>query len=584
MATCSSYSMAYQRDYIAEKDNFDINFYKVRLNSSSRTLLHSSPIVDVIGLIAIDKFDEWKRLGGVLESMEVKDSNGWIVTGRMTIDDLRTIKAQSGFEKLEVSPDLTLMLSNTIKSVGLEPHIDRSSHLTGRGVIVGIIDLGCDFNHSSFKIDGRTRILSIWSQSLVEGGYFSRDQINEALQASDPYLRLGYGNFLEKGAHGTHVMDIAAGNSGMAPNADIIFVDLCKNVIDSSPDLTAKRVMQAAGYIFNEATARGQPCVINISGGLSRGAHDGTYPVERWFDNLVEEKNDRAIVLAVGNSYGHRAHYSGKIKSAVSSSSPVSPSSSSASVEQGQLAELTWNLAMNSIDILGIWYSFEDQFDLQILNLEDGQLSPKISHGQTYSFKGGLVAHHQDKFNGDNLIEILCDNKIMQIPRLKIILHGKVIKHGSFHAWIEGNSQFDDSDPSYTISSIATGKHAIAVGAYDACHPNHPVLVSCSSGPTRDERKTPSISAHGSYVTAAESKGTNIKMSGTSMAAPVVTGLIAGIFELARRHGKSLSIDQIRKAVEICSVPPPSTDTRYGAGKVFWNMENLSAFLTALPE
>jgi len=63
---------------------------------------------------------------------------------------------------------------------------------------------------------------------------FSRDEINDALNADDPYLALGYHPGISdtgSGSHGTHTMDIAAGNgrvgvASAASQADLMFVHL----------------------------------------------------------------------------------------------------------------------------------------------------------------------------------------------------------------------------------------------------------------------------------------------------------------------------------------------------------------------
>ena len=72
--------------------------------------------------------------------------------------------------------------------------------LTGRGVIVGMIDTGIDYLNKEFiREDGTSRIIKIWDQSIqtnkVEGFYigteYKNEDLNRAIQASksgeDPY-------------------------------------------------------------------------------------------------------------------------------------------------------------------------------------------------------------------------------------------------------------------------------------------------------------------------------------------------------------------------------------------------------------
>ena len=46
--------------------------------------------------------------------------------------------------------------------------LDRSDRVTGRGVIVAVLDWGCDFAHPNFcNEDGSTRLLALWDQSAA---------------------------------------------------------------------------------------------------------------------------------------------------------------------------------------------------------------------------------------------------------------------------------------------------------------------------------------------------------------------------------------------------------------------------------
>ena len=96
----------------------------------------------------------------------------------------------------------------------------------GRGCIVAALDFGLDFAHPNFlNPDGTTRLVSFWHQGATYdpahpnrygyGRVFSREEINAALRASDPYQALGYHPAISdtgNGSHGTHTLDIAAGN------------------------------------------------------------------------------------------------------------------------------------------------------------------------------------------------------------------------------------------------------------------------------------------------------------------------------------------------------------------------------------
>ncbi|WP_051685526.1 S8 family serine peptidase [Clostridium sp. KNHs205] len=87
-------------------------------------------------------------------------------------------------------------------------------NLFGTGVIVAVIDSGIDYAHPDFRNpDGSTRILELWDQT-IEGappeGYaigtlYTREKINEALNAPDQAARLAIVPSVDLSGHGTHV-------------------------------------------------------------------------------------------------------------------------------------------------------------------------------------------------------------------------------------------------------------------------------------------------------------------------------------------------------------------------------------------
>ena len=94
--------------------------------------------------------------------------------------------------------------------------------LLGKGVLLGIVDSGIDYENPDFRnADGTTRIAALWDQTVETGlppaGYnvgteFTSQQINAALQTAGHEERFRLVPSRDISGHGTAVAGIAAGN------------------------------------------------------------------------------------------------------------------------------------------------------------------------------------------------------------------------------------------------------------------------------------------------------------------------------------------------------------------------------------
>ena len=92
---------------------------------------------------------------------------------------------------------------------------------------------------------------------------------------------------------------IAAGNNGVAPDANLIVVQLDLDMYELT-----QAVLLATNYIYKKADEYGLPCVINASVGTAYDIqHDGTDFLSEAIDSLFNDKPGRAFVCSAGN-YG----------------------------------------------------------------------------------------------------------------------------------------------------------------------------------------------------------------------------------------------------------------------------------------
>lgn len=513
--------------------------------------------------------------------LQIVTTAGDVVTGTVDVSDIQTVRSNPNIRSLKGASPLAPALKISVPEIRGEQTLitaelpPGSSAINGAGVIIGIVDAGCDFAHPNFRNeDGTTRLLYLWDQTRTQdaqhapapfgfGTEYDSNAINAALQSPDPYSRYNPG----AEAHGTHVMDIAAGNgrvggSGVAPQADLIFVHSYSNDVAQSDNLgNSRRLLDAVAYIFAKARSLQKPAVVNLSVGTNGGPHDGSSLVEQGIDNLLDERN-RAVVIAASNTWEEKIHACGLI-----------PADGSRS--------LRWELPFGdqTDNEVEIWYSGGAEFRLTLIDPDGDQVGP-FPLGTTNLIKSngvqlGVVFHRRDDPNNhDNQIDILFTP---QLPAgwWSIVLENISGNPAEFHAWIErddnGSSRFSDadSDPGCTISSIACGRKTIVVGSYDATN-NAAISGFSAEGPTRDRRQKPEVSAPGEGVIAAESlTGSIVAKSGTSMAAPHVAGLIALLMQAA---SQPLTIADIRQIVLSFArrTPPVGHDweSRYGDGRI----------------
>ena len=472
--------------------------------------------------------------------------------------------------------------------------------VSGAGVVVGLVDWGLDVDHPSFRQpDGQTRVLALWDQRDGEGrppspyGYgrvHSRRKIDAALRSGRPYEALGYhpGDAdAGGGSHGTHVADIAAGSAGaagpggVAPGAWLAFVHLADRGTGGLATLgDSVRLLEAVDFIRRVAGER--PWVVNISVGRHGGPHDGRTLIELAFDELLSAAPGRFIVQSAGNYYRRRAHATGLL----------------APGETGTLTFRT-NREDTSRNELEIWYPGTDELTVR-LTPPGAPAGPWVPLGAQSAVTAGgsavgrLYHRARDPNNHDHHVDAFLDPSA-PFGVWTVSLRAVRVTSGRFHAWLERDDQCprcqarftrDCSSAASTIGTIANGRVPLVVGAYDAHDPAAPVAPFSSSGPTRDNRDKPDLLAPGVDVVAAQSAppgstaspGLLVRKSGTSMAAPHVTGAVALCLQAT---GGRLDARQIRALVLGTTGPGASSTARTGVG--YLDLRRLVAAVTRHP-
>lgn len=428
---------------------------------------------------------------------------------------------------------------------------------TGAGVVVGVVDTGIDWQHLDFINDGAntSRILGLWDQTITShtngafpsgysyGAEYTNANITAKLQGGGNAI-----NSADVDGHGTHVASIAAGDgtstngaipagtfAGLAPSADLV-------VVKTTFDLTD--IVDGMNYIVAKAAAAGKRAVINLSLGVPFGPHDGSSAFEQ---GVAAVAASTPVVVAMGNDQANSPH-------------------AKATVGAGGSAGFTAavNGAPTDVD-LEFWHPGGDGYTAVVtLNGVGGSVSAMAGNTVTGAVLGGHTIDLDNgtttSSNGHKLIYvwvrrgagITTASISVTVTRTASGGTGRVDGYLDPSQLVSFTSNVDATG---TLGEPAAAPGVFSVGSYaskkfwtsidttiynfstqstlgDASH-------FSARGPTRDGRQAPELSAPGDVIGAALSSAsapgqpatlTDARhriLRGTSMASPVVTGVLA---------------------------------------------------------
>lgn len=269
------------------------------MDAQSGSMLKSADVTDrsvdaFVHLNDASAVDAITALGGTVQSVVSSD----LVTATIPLSALTRVAALDGVRYVQAGSEVRLLMDNARKDCFVDDCQAGTADFgayTGKGVVVGIVDNGFQYDHVDFKTsDGTSRVKRVWDQNSSGGnspkayGYGTEYTNYEEMASARYDMASQY--------HATHVSGIAAGSDkstpyyGVAPDADLVFVSF-KNATSN--------IVDGIKYVFDYAESVGKPCVVNISLGSHMGPHDGTSSVDRSFAELVGP--GRIIVGACGN-------------------------------------------------------------------------------------------------------------------------------------------------------------------------------------------------------------------------------------------------------------------------------------------
>lgn len=240
---------------------------------------------------------------------------GDIHIAMIPLSSIDRLAAQPAVSRIEARRSCHLLMDTTALCVNALP-VYEGNHLqqayTGRGVVMGVMDIGFDLTHPNFYSADLSdyRIRRFWDQlDLARNDTLP---VGSDYDGADAILAYAHSRDGLDQTHGTHTLGIAAGSGydspyrGMAFESDICLVANATTediaLIDSTELYKYTSATDALGfkYIFDYAQSVGQPCVISFSEGGPQGFSDE----ERLFYEVLDSLTGpgRILVAAAGNS------------------------------------------------------------------------------------------------------------------------------------------------------------------------------------------------------------------------------------------------------------------------------------------
>jgi len=454
-----------------------------------------------------------------------------------------------------------------------------SLNLMGQGILVGFVDTGIDYSHPAFiGSDGRTRILSIWDQTVQNpgeeehtpeffdyGAEYTMEDINRALESDNP---LEIVPSRDEEGHGTFLAGAACGNdmpesnfSGVAPLASICMVK-CKEakqnlrnyyfINSGNPCYAENDIMLAVRYLSLQATKYNMPLVICIGLGTNQGGHSSGGILGEMLQNYGAYRGT-VVVTAVGNEANSSHHFQ------------------SNAVNKGESLEVEINVGENEYGfMLELWTDATELYSVGLIS-PDGEYSGKtparLGEQRRVSFLfAGTVVYIEYLLlsfeNGDECIRIRFENPTSGIWKVRVF--NELGNSRRFDMWlpmrnfIGEQTYFLRANPDTTICDPGNNGGVITTAFYNSL--TRGIAAESGRGFTRDNGIKPDFAAPGINIYGPIPFAGNYPLnegerrerarfdfqSGSSQAAAIATGAVALLAEWAFIRENDISMDTVK--------------------------------------
>lgn len=595
------------KNKISEPENYNQILKKFPINS-----IHNKQYISVIATVSGELNQEHLNDLNIILGSKINS----IVSLKIPLENCTILHEIPNLTYFEIAGKIQMSMDKANEDIrvdSIHSAINLPEAYTGKDVYIGITDWGFDYTHPNFYDTTltQTRIIAAWDQYKQSGpppnGFAYGTEFNTISQLLA--AQSDTSNIYDYAYHGSHVAGICGGSGagtnfrGVAYEANYLFATFLIDVAS---------VLDAYEWMYQKSLADGKRLVINQSWGLHHiGNLDGTSILSQAIDSYSEL--GVVFVSSGGNNGDVNFHIKKTFNNDVLRSKVDFYSSAGNPTIWGQSLSL-WGEPSKNFEV-----GFQVNSSSNILitetpyyatNLLTDYLDSIIVIGQDTIFFN-LSCENANPLNSRPHARLRIKNRTSSY---RIIMKVKAID-GTVHCWnvtelttdvgnwgmpfsnsgtgtTGGNNQYGISEPACSNSTIAVAAH------FSQYLNSNGTLIGGSGssfssyGPTLDDRVKPDISAPGvsigssfsSYSTANFTPLETVtfngrdypfaKISGTSMAGPMVTGVVALILDA----NPYLSPAQVKEIIKTTARTDSYTGIIPSDGSVRWGSGKLNAY------
>lgn len=491
-----------------------------------------------------------------------------------------------------------------ITAIKINPYL----RLSGKGVLIGLIDSGIDYLNEEFiNENGTSRILEIWDQSIINdtpspmyiGKTYSNELINNSIKAFkdgiNPYDIVPSKDEI---GHGTKVASIIGSKGyrneiqGVAPDCEFVVVKLLESLYNKKtlinngvpyvPTYDISQIISGLRYLKDYSINSKKPMVIFIGIGNTEESHSGNSLIGKYITYIAE---NRGIVLVGGT--GNQGDSEGHVSGILNNKDTI------------KTIELSISKEIKLFQV-SIWMQKPAIISVNILS-PSGEMTNyiKARPGQNKNYKFiytdtslSIMYFLPDAISGEENILIIFNNIKPGIWRFQLRL--ETITGGTFNIWLAPketlpeNTKFLEPTPFTTLSVPATARKVVTVAYFNSIDKSS--VPASGKGFNSNNLINPDITTGGINILTTTTGNKISTFSGSSAATAIAAGVCALLLQWGIIDGNDLTMYSIKVrsyliygADRSIGLPYPNRDTGFGYLNILGTLNILSgAFRSSL--